>query len=432
MPALADKIRTEYDGARDRAGKAWEKFEGLRAKALEEGVPLSDLSDGSDAFKTLDDAHKEYRTEAQTAETLRDRLEKALTMDGEHAGDLKAHPMGGERQAAQVERKTAGDLVVESEAFKALRDSGDLSSHNIRVHTKAIEALGRDAFKALVTGADDTLGGALFRDDRQGGIVELPRRPRVLAGLVTPGTTDVDAVEYVRVNSRTNAAVETPEATAVDDDVALAPESGFDFEIVTENVREIPHYIPATRRALADAGQLRTIIDGELRDGVLERLDGQIANGGGTGENLQGILNVSGINAQALGADSRSDAVHKAITKIVLDFYMPDWIAMHPTDWESVRLEKDDNGNYIYGPPSQPGPMTMWGLPVIPTQAIPQGNPLVGTRRGATLWVRSGVTVMATDSHSDWFLRRLIAVMATMRVAFGVTRPAAFAEVTDF
>jgi HK97 family phage major capsid protein len=64
---------------------------------------------------------------------------------------------------------------------------------------------------------------------------------------------------------------------------------------VQSTVKTIAHWIPATKRALADVGQLRTLIDARLQDGVNLRLDSQMINGDATGENLRGILNTTGV-----------------------------------------------------------------------------------------------------------------------------------------
>ena len=34
-----------------------------------------------------------------------------------------------------------------------------------------------------------------------------------------------------------------------------------------------------------------------------------------------------------------------------------------------------------------------------------------------------------TDSHDDWFIRNLIAILAELRAAFGLIRPSAFCQV---
>lgn len=430
---MRKKIQEALKAKRDEAARLWNEFDAAKKAAEDEGADVTNPD--SEAFTKLEESHKTYAAVAQECRVLEDRLMKAIDMEG--VGDPSpAEPeqkRKAERERFKAEIFSAADAFLESDAYKALVDSGVLQLDRARISMDPVKAMERAELKTLLTGASDTSGGALFREDREAGFVDIPRRPLVLADLVMTGETDSDAVEYVAMNTRTNAAAETPEATSTSDALANAPESGFDFVIATANVREITHFIPATKRALADAGQLRTIIDQELRDGILERLDTQLATGSGTGENLLGILNTPGLLSQALGTDSRSDAIHKAITQVELQNYLVDAVLLHPNDFQELRLEKDGNGAYVYGPPSQPGPTTIWGVPAVKSQAAPEGNPVVGAfRRGATLWIRSGVTVAATDSHDDWFIRRLVAVLASFRAAFAVKRPKAFCELTGF
>ena len=102
-----------------------------------------------------------------------------------------------------------------------------------------------------------------------------------------------------------------------------------------------------------------------------------------------------------------------------------------------MRLSRDDSGasagtgGYLYGPPSTAGAEQMWGLPVAVTPSVPDDTGLVGDFRYATLWLREGVQVLASDSHSDFFIKNLVAVLAEMRAAFGVQLPAAFCKITS-
>ena len=64
------------------------------------------------------------------------------------------------------------------------------------------------------------------------------------------------------------------------------------------------------------------------------------------------------------------------------------------------------------------------------TAACPDDTGIVGDWRQAALWVRDGVQVLASDSHSDFFTKNLIAILAEMRAAFGVLMPKAFCKVT--
>lgn len=426
---LKDKIKAALEEKRTEAQTKWAEFDAARKAAREEGADLT--STESEAFTKLEELHKGYATAAQEAKTLEDRLVSVLEMEG--ITEPKAALHGADRDEER-ERKaqTAGQRILESEEYKALKASGYLDNDLEGLRMSPVKALDRAELKTLMTGASETSAGALVENDRIPGLyVDIPRRPRVMSDLVMVGETDSDLVEYVEMTSRTNAAAEKPEATGTGDSAADAPESGAALAVKTSPVQEIKHFIPATRRALADAGQLRTIVDQELREGVLERLDSQMLVGNGTAPNLRGILNTAGIGSQAKGGDSRSDAVHKAITLVRIEFYNPDAVLFHPNDWQDLRLEKDANGNYLYGPPSQAGATTIWGLPVVLSTAISEGTALVGAyRRGASLWLRAGVAIAATDSHSDWFIRGLVAVLASMRAAFAAQRPKAFAQVT--
>ncbi|MCC6268871.1 MAG: phage major capsid protein [Dehalococcoidia bacterium] len=232
-----------------------------------------------------------------------------------------------------------------------------------------------------------------------------------------------------RADSRTNNAAEVAEATSSAD--GAAPESGVAFAVRQVLVQEIKHFIPATKRAIADAGQVRAIIESELVEGVLERLDGQLLSGNGTAPNLRGIYNTSGISTQAKGTDSRPDAVHKSFTLIRIASLQPDSLGLHPNDAQDLRLEKDANGAYLFGPPSQAGGDQVWGVPIISNVAFTDGTPLAGAyRRGASLWIREGVSMSMTDAHSDGFIRGIVALLASMRAGFAVPRPAAFCTVT--
>jgi HK97 family phage major capsid protein len=147
----------------------------------------------------------------------------------------------------------------------------------------------------------------------------------------------------------TNNAAETAEATAATGTSGTKPESALALAENTTSVRTVAHWIPATKRSLADAGQLRTLIEQILRLGLDLRLDQQIATGDGVGENLRGIYNTVGIGAvtrrvpatnNTLTPETVLDVLHRAITVVRLAFFEPNAIGIHPTDFESVRLQR--------------------------------------------------------------------------------------------
>ncbi|WP_031095500.1 phage major capsid protein [Streptomyces sp. NRRL S-15] len=301
-------------------------------------------------------------------------------------------------------------------------------------------------FKSLVTGGSDTSGGAWVQNDYLGQRVglDLFQRPLTLRDVVTNGTTSSDTVEYVRMTSTTNAAAPVAEATSSAAPTApgsagalvnnagggYKPESALAAAKVTTPVRTIAHWIPITKRALSDASQIRTLIDSFLRYGLEEELEDQMVSGDGTGENFEGLGNVSGVQAQTWDTNALT-TLRKAKTKVrtvgrsVANAYL-----INPADLETVDLLQDNEGRFYFGGPSGVGSASvLWGLPVIETEAVPAGTGYVGDFRKAILWDREQASITVTDSHADFFVRNLVAILAEMRAAFGVLQPSAFVEI---
>jgi HK97 family phage major capsid protein len=65
---------------------------------------------------------------------------------------------------------------------------------------------------------------------------------------------------------------------------------------------------------------------------------------------------------------------------------------------------------------------------VIESEGMTEGVAVVADWRLAVLWDRMRVMISVSNSHSDFFIRNLVAILAEMRAAFGVLRPAAFVE----
>jgi HK97 family phage major capsid protein len=435
------EVGEQIEAKRAEAQSTWTEFEQARDQFAAVDGDVKNAFE-SEIGQKAEEANKRYSSVAQELRELegaRDRLFKMIGEDGPSPDPVVTPDQHDERKRADhaderdpsdsplAALKRIADRIAESKSREELVNSPAFKSERTPIGSVHIGEASRDEFKALITGLSDTSGGAMIDADRVG-YVPQPRRPRSILDLITVGTTDSDAVEYARQTAFTNAAAEVAEATSAAD--GAKPEATIAFELVTAAVKTIAHWIPATRQSLSDAGQLRTIIESQLRYGLEYRLEGQIVSGGGTGANLTGITATSGILTQAKGADNIPDAIHKAITQIRLGFNNPNGVALHPNDWQVVRLEKDANGNYLYGPPAIAGTEMVWGLPVAVSPAVPDDTGIVGDFRQAVLWLREAIQILATDSHSDFFVRNLIAILAEMRVAFGVLMPTAFATVT--
>lgn len=283
--------------------------------------------------------------------------------------------------------------------------------------------------KTLITGLSDTSAGPLVFPDFKPIVDESYKRPLTVRDIITVGQTTSDTVEYVRVNTPTNNAAPVAEATATGDGTGAKPESALPFERISETVKTIAHWVPATNRALADAGQLRTYIDAFLRYGIDEELEDQILTGSGVGENFTGVLNVSGTTAQAWDTDILT-TTRKARTKVrVTGRARPTAYVLHPTDWETIDLLQDNEARYYFGGPLVQGTPRLWGLPVVESEGMTQGTGVVADWKLAILWDRMQTSISMSNSHSDFFVRNLVAILAEMRAAFGIIRPKAFVEI---
>jgi HK97 family phage major capsid protein len=307
---------------------------------------------------------------------------------------------------------------------------------NLIQSLRPLEAKGvpPEALKALVTGASATSAGALFQNfwyglpDPQG----LYQRELSLLDLVTRVPVTGDTVEYVRVGTPTNAAAPVAEATATSGASGAKPESAFPLAVVTETIRSIAHWMPITRRALSDAPMMRQIVNSFLQYGLREELEDQIVTGSGSGENFTGVLNVSGIQTQAYTTDLLTTS-RKAWTILrrvgrVRRSSTVAW-AMYPDDWEDFDLLTDNEERYYMGGPREMMTPRLWGFPVIENEGVTEGHGILADWQWVTLFDRQDNAVYVTDSHSDFFIRNILAILAEMRAGMGVIRPKAIVDV---
>lgn len=433
----AKQIREALEAKRQAASVKWAEFEEERGKLSAESY---DPEKDRPILEAIQAKQKEYDSLKEEVEAIFKDYEAALIADGtKPIGDSPFKMHDFENDPSKI--KTPGEIFVDSKEMHELTESGLLLMEKSRVSTNPVKVLDNAQTKTLLTGSGAP-GTQLLINQRLPGIMPLLQAPMLMTGLITVGSTDGNVVEWVRMSAIANNAAEVAEATATTGTSGTKPESGFTLIVESTTVRTIAHWIPATKQALQDMSQLRTLIDGVLVDGVNRRLNSEILAGDGVAPNLRGILNTPGIGTLARGAapaaatEPNVEAIYRAITTVRLAFFEPTAVMMHPTNWQKIRLSRDDSGAaagtgaYLFGPPSIPGADTLWGMRVVLDTNMPVGTALVGDFTQAILYVRDGVSVVATDSHSDFFVRNLIAVLAEGRYALAMPRPQAFCTVT--
>ncbi len=342
---------------------------------------------------------------------------------------------------APAKGKTLGEQFTEAQAFKDWlhlnAPNGVIAEGKKGLLSPPIEFkdLLRLERKTLVTGDSSTSGGAFVQTDYTGIYEPLGRRPFTLRDLISIRTTQSDTVEFVRQTAKVTQSVPVAEANVTTYSGATGevegekPEGAMAFEKVTATVKTIACWVPATKRALADVAQLRGLIDQELRDDLQEDWEDECVGGDGSGEHLTGIEHTSGVLSQAWDTDLLTTA-RKAVTAVrVTGRARPTaWLA-HPNDAETIDLLKDGENRYYYGGPQQGGNLQLWRYPVVECEAVTEGQAILGDFRKAVFWDREQATIQVSDSHSDFFIRNMVAILAEMRGCFALIRPSAFVKV---
>jgi HK97 family phage major capsid protein len=123
----------------------------------------------------------------------------------------------------------------------------------------------------------------------------------------------------------------------------------------------------------------------------------------------------------------------------------PEWVIMHPTDYQSIRLLTDSTGQFLGGGPwlgaygnttstGNGGQITgtydsLWGKPVVVSAAIGgAGTALIGTAANAQVWNRGGMRVEASNSHASFFQTNQVMIRAERRAALAVYRSNGYVE----
>jgi hypothetical protein len=255
-------------------------------------------------------------------------------------------------------------------------------------------------------------------------IAEFAHRPIQVTDLFPMNPTTQYAVPYMEETTSTNTAQETTEGSS-----ALEATIAGTARSVT--VQNIPVYMRVTEQQLDDVEIISGLIDTRLRFFVQQRFDSQLINGNGVAPNILGLLAAS-IGSQARGTDPIPDCLYKGATQVrVTGRAVPSAHVVHPDNWSNVRLMRTTDGVYIWGSPSEAGPMRMFGVPVVEADVMPLNTSVVGDFTNmAAVWIRRGVEVEVGWINDD-FVKGIRAIKASLRACLTVYRPAAFVACTD-
>lgn len=303
------------------------------------------------------------------------------------------------------------------------------------------------------------------------GIVEQLFYPLHVADLITSIPVTTPDLSYLTESSAVNNSAATAENGAY-------PFSSEQFSRVYEQVGKIANAATLTDEVVKDAPQLFSFVQGRLLEGIQRQEEIEILAGSGY-PGVNGLLNrttgftknatIAPVSNVKFPADNESGAfvTQKTISSVTYGrkisgastgvyptavaiaegifgalvdiqlavFNTPNAILMHPRDWAIIRLAKDSNQQYFggsffggnYGYPNETG-KSLWGVPVITSQSMPQGSVLVGYFDSSTIQTarREGISMQMSNSNGTDFVNGRITVRAEERLGLLVYRPSAF------
>lgn len=277
---------------------------------------------------------------------------------------------------------------------------------------------------------DSSTGAGAFRPVGQPLPPTVRQMRMFLRDVISVQQTNLASIPYIR---EVNPAGLEYGASAVAEGTAK-PEVAMDWVLDDAPVRKIAAWVPVTSEIIDDASTLQGYIDGRLAYMLAVREEFEILNGDGNAPHLKGILQYSDLQTQAFSADAMT-TLGLAIGKVEAVDGDADGIAMHPLNYWAMITSR--HANQFDGGGGGPLPFTgaaslgAWGLPVVRSRAIVQGQAVVGSwGLGATLFDRMQTTIRVGNQHSDYFTNNKVAVLAEERVALAVHRPDFFVRTT--
>jgi HK97 family phage major capsid protein len=432
LEAIRQKMLERVESYQKIYDKADE--EGRRPTSEENETIVADLK----AIEVLKKEKEEVEADLSTLKDVRD-LSKELgpSVPTLHDYDAPRVKPGGDREDRLI--KSIGEMFTESAGYKsaveAYREGGRLPqgfSTGPVMLTKG----------TLMEGPGGG-GGALAATVPQvvPGVVEKLFQRLTFADLLLSGQASTNSFRYVVEGTATSGAAGVAEG-------GVKPQSTLGLTTTDEPIKKIATSLKVADEMLEDAPAVQSYVNGRLALFVQIEEERQLIRGTSGGNEVQGLLTSRSVPVYAGGtaAGNRAEQLFKAMNGLRGSAFLePDWIVIHPTDWEAIRLLKDTAGQFFGGGPFQgqygsgsnlaaSGQVSgaqdsIWNKPTYVTGIVGAGTAIVGTTASAQVWRRGGLSVEATNSNEDDFLRNLVAIRAEERLGLAVYRPTGYVEV---
>ena len=224
-------------------------------------------------------------------------------------------------------------------------------------------------------------------------------------------------------------------------DNALKPTSTLTVAAHTDRCRVVAHLSEATPvRLWTDHDELRSWLQSEMVEGVLDALEQQIINGdpsGGNTESMTGLLKTAGTTQVAFNVDALT-TMRSAVTALQVLGETPTGWALNPVDAQAVDLAKWGTAGVFLSegfdtgvtPGADPSSNNIFGANVrrVVSNSVPAGSAILGDFSKLRVYVREDANLVL-DASGVLFTKNQFVARGEGRfgVGVGVLRPSAFA-----
>lgn len=345
-----------------------------------------------DGLKAADNS-QEVKDSLEKMQDHLDKLDIKLQKSGSVKGIVKTMD---EEVKSKFEEKAIQDAIAELKNNRA-------SSVPFEVKAASTMVLGSYAGNALTTEIDRVISAA-------------PNIMPLFRNIVNVSTIRGNKVTWVNKEAQEGTAGMTAEG-------AKKSQISWTYTEESADVKKITAFVKVSKEALDDLDFLRSEINTDLREAIEIKLDEQISDGDGVGQNLKGILqyaptfSVTGTSfATAVFNANRLDVLRTAVALVKKKRFNPNYIVISPMDAALMDLEKGNDGHYILPPFVTANGQRIAGILVIENEAIEEGSFLVGDFTKSNLRIREEININLGYENDD-FTKNLVTILAEMRAA---------------
>lgn len=373
----------------------------------------------ADVKQHFDDTLKELK-QAQTDLTEKLATHEAKTASNEDVTDIKSRMEDSRKELGDIadqivalQKKQNEMATLESaDPARVIAESKNFAD-NIRSGTPM-------EFKDITTADVPTATVSAMGRTHNRGLIPPTVQKLFLRSILPSASANFSAWQFVKETGYANNA-------AVVQEGAMKPQSDLTFSIEQGVVKKIAHWFRVSEEVLDDVSGMEGYIRERGIYGLMLKEEEQLLTGTGGAGALDGLLGDATAYNSALLPNvtpaNAMDDVRVAIAQISEADLMGDTLVMNHLDAAALQLAKDADGRYLH--PAFTG-RSAWGLPMVTTKGIPQGEFFAGGLRGnVMLWFRKGLEVRKSTEDRDNFVHNMVTILIEERLGLEVTRPEA-------